>query len=266
MTLQIEYRRPSELAPYARNSRTHSDKQIAQIEASIREFGFTNPLLIDEHGGIIAGHGRLAAATKLKLESVPCITLSGLTDAQKRAYVIADNKLALNAGWDEALLAAELKHLQAEDYNVGLIGFSDKELQDILGEPEGKYDEDADGDVSDPPTHPVSQPGDLWILGEHRLLCGDATSTGDIDALLAGSKADMVWTDPPYNVAIVGKAGSIKNDDMDDGDFARLLAGAYRSCHHGLRMGGLSISPTQIPKGSISPASLSPPDSSSRRY
>ena len=110
MALQIEYRHPSELAPYTKNSRTHSGKQISQIEASIREFGFTNPLLIDEHGGIIAGHGRLAAATNLKLESVPCIMLSGLTDAQKRAYVIADNKLALNAGWDEALLAAELKH------------------------------------------------------------------------------------------------------------------------------------------------------------
>lgn len=200
------------LIPYARNSRTHSDEQVAQIAASIREFGFTNPVLVDEEGGIIAGHGRVMAARKLGMTTVPTLLLAGLTDAQKRAYVIADNKIALNAGWDEDMLAIELQELKELDFNLDLLGFTDDEINLILDDfdqvEEGLTEDDA---VPDAPVDPVSKLGDIWILGNHRLMCGDSTSVDAVGALMAGATVDMVYTDPPYGISIV-KANKVGGD------------------------------------------------------
>lgn len=199
--LKIEYRKTSDLIPYANNSRTHSEEQVAQIAASIREFGFTNPLLIDEANGIIAGHGRLMAARKLGMEDVPCIVIAGLTEAQKKALVIADNKLALNADWDEEMLAAEIERLIELDYDVSLLGFDDDELERLvakeLEQVEGLTDPDEVPEVQETP---VSKPGDIWLLGEHRLMCGDSTNKMDIEALLNGNSYDVCVIDPPYEL------------------------------------------------------------------
>ena len=207
--LTIEYLPIDGLIPYARNSRTHSDEQVAQIAGSIREFGFTNPILIDEQSGIIAGHGRVLAAAKLSMADVPTITLSGLSEAQKRAYIIADNKLALNAGWDEAMLAVEFAELEAMDYDLTLTGFSLDEIADLTPEeiPPGLTDEDA---VPEVPVTPVSVLGDVWLLGKHRVMCGDSTSIDAVETLMDGQKADMVFTDPPY--------GMFLNADYSDMD------------------------------------------------
>lgn len=213
------------LIPYARNSRTHSPEQVAQIAASIREFGFTNPVLVDADGGIIAGHGRVLAARKLGMAEVPVIELGHLTDAQRRAYVIADNKLALNAGWDAEMLKVELSFLDGQSFDLSLIGFSEDELIDLLA-PIGPGEKDPD-ETPDPPEDPVSVPGDVWVLGPHRVVCGDSTSADVHAALLGDERVDLVWTDPPYNVAYEGRAGKIKNDDMGDGDFFHLLLGAF---------------------------------------
>jgi len=205
----IEYRRPESLKPYENNSRTHSKEQVNQIVESIKEFGFTNPILIDEAGGIIAGHGRLEAAQRLSLEEVPTITLEGLTEAQKRAYVIADNRLALNAGWDIDKLTTELKALQADDFNLDVIGFDPDELAKMLAEPvEGQVDEDQ---VPEAPEAPVTVEGDVWVLGRHRLMCGDSTSIDAVERLMDGRKADMVFTSPPYNADAKAGQGDIFN-------------------------------------------------------
>lgn len=198
----------TDLIPYVNNSRTHDDKQVDQIAASIREFGFTNPILIDENNSIIAGHGRLQAAKKLKLTEVPCIVLEGLSEAQKKAYVIADNKLALNAGWNLDLLRVEIEALNELDFDVSLIGFDAEELNALIPEeiPPGLTDED---EVPEPPKEPKTQLGDIWILGNHRLMCGDSTSIDAVDRLLSGAAVDMVYTDPPYGINIVGKNGKI---------------------------------------------------------
>jgi DNA modification methylase len=188
-----------DLIPYARNSRTHSDEQINQICASIKEFGFTNPIIIDEDNGIIAGHGRVMAANKLKIKELPCVQVEGWTDAQKKAYVIADNKLALNAGWDNEMLALEFEELKGLDFDLELTGFSLDEIGELmpLDENEGLTDEDS---VPDTPEDPVSREGDIWILGEHRVMCGDSTDAGSVTLLMDGQKADMVFTDPPYGM------------------------------------------------------------------
>jgi DNA modification methylase len=211
------------LIPYAKNSRTHDDAQVAQIAASIKEFGWTNPILIDGDKGIIAGHGRLMAARKLKMDKVPVIELSGMTEAQKKAYVIADNRLALNAGWDNAMLTIELKDLEDEGFDLSLTGFDDSELDALLNpieETEGLTDEDA---VPDVPDEPKTKLGDIYILGNHRLMCGDSTSIDDAEKLMDGLLADLVFTDPPYNVDYSGKGannlGTIKNDNMSADDF-----------------------------------------------
>ena len=204
MTLSISYKLTEDLLPYAMNSRTHSDEQVAQIAASILEFGFTNPILIDDRQTIIAGHGRLMAAKRLDLAEVPTITLEGLTEAQKKAYVIADNKLALNAGWDTEALTAELRRLQELEFDLDLIGFDSDELAQLL-EPEqveGLTDED---DVPDVPETPKTVEGDVWLLGRHRLMCGDSTSIDAVEKLMDGRKADMVFTDPPYNIGSENK-------------------------------------------------------------
>ena len=215
--MTIEQIKTEDLIPYARNSRTHSAEQTAQIAGSIREFGFTNPVLIDGGNGIIAGHGRVMAAQKLGLESVPCIRLDHLTETQKRAYIIADNKLALNSGWDEEMLALELADLRSEDFDLSLIGFDEAELGDLLCEvTEGETDPD---EVPEPPADPVTVPGDVWVLGKHRLMCGDSTSIDAVEKLMDGSMADMVFTDPPYGVDYDGghatekRRDKLKNDD-----------------------------------------------------
>jgi ParB-like chromosome segregation protein Spo0J len=186
---RIEHLPLDALVPYARNSRTHSPEQIAQVAASIREFGFTNPVLIDAQGGIIAGHGRVMAARQLGLAEVPCIRLPHLTDAQKRAYIIADNKLALNAGWDDELLALELRDLDALGFDLDLTGFADDEISKLLdlelGEGEGEGQGDADA-VPQPPAEPISRPGDVWVLGRHRVMCGDSTSIDQAGVLMGG--------------------------------------------------------------------------------
>ena len=215
MSLTIDYVPTTDLLPYAMNSRTHSDDQVAQIAASIKEFGFTNPILIDDAAGIIAGHGRLMAAKRLNLNEVPTITLEGLTEAQKKAYVIADNKLALNAGWDTEALTAELRRLQELDFDLDLIGFDSDELAQLL-EPEqveGLTDED---DVPDVPETPVTVEGDIWVLGNHRLMCGSATDPEDIEKLTQGDYIDLIHTDPPYGMNAVSKSAVLsKNYDGD---------------------------------------------------
>lgn len=206
------------LVPYERNPRTHSPEQVMRIAASIEQFGFNNPLLVDSQDGIIAGHGRLLAARQLGLGEVPVIVLDHLTDAQRRAYVIADNKLAELAGWDDELLALELATLDSEDFPLEVIGFTDQELAALLdGDPDEEAQE-AEDEVPPAPQVAVSRPGDLWLCGEHRVLCGDATVAADLNRLLGGQRAAMVFTDPPYNVDYHGSDGaSIQNDNLGTG-------------------------------------------------
>jgi len=197
--VQIKTVAVDKLIPYVRNSRTHSDAQIAQIAASIKEFGWTNPILVDAENGIIAGHGRLMAARKLGYKEVPVIELKDMTDTQKRAYVIADNQLALNAGWDFSLLSLEVADLKENDFDLDLLGFDPKELEKLLEpeEVEGLTDEDA---VPEVPEEPKTKLGDIYQLGNHRLMCGDSTSIDAVEKLMDGQKADMVFTDPPYGM------------------------------------------------------------------
>ena len=214
------------LRPYERNPRTHSDDQIDQIAASMVEFGWTNPVLVDEQGSVLAGHGRLLAARKLGIAEVPVIRFEHLTEAQKRAYLIADNQLALQAGWSEELLAAELAWLRDESFDLDLVGFDATELERLLTLADGEAGADeADDDVPEPPEEPVSEPGDLWVLGNHRLLCGDATVLTDVERVLDGQLADMTFCDPPYNVdyantpkdKLRGKHRPILNDNLGGG-------------------------------------------------
>ena len=228
--LQIAYRPVGALLPYARNARTHSDEQVSQIAASIREFGWTNPILIDADGGIIAGHGRLLAARKLGMAEVPTITLAGLSETQKRALVIADNKLALNAGWDDGLLAVELQALIDEGYEAAITGFSDAEIERLIASAaataSGLVDED---EIPEAPPHPTTLPGDLWILGRHRLICGDATQADVVARLLGAVRPHLMVTDPPYGVdydpewreragvnTSTAAKGKVLNDDRAD--------------------------------------------------
>ena len=237
MTPEYKTAKVASLIPYARNSRTHSDAQVAKIAASIREFGFLNPIIVDGDSGIIAGHGRLMAAHKLGLDEVPTVQASHLTEAQKRAYVIADNRLALDAGWDIDMLKVELADLNLADFDLTLTGFDTDELANLLSDPaEGLTDDDA---VPEVPAVPVTVEGDVWLLGRHRLMCGDSTSIDAVERLMAGRKADMVFTDPPYGVSYTGglqdkgnglKGNArqmIKNDDVDLYEDAVLIASQY---------------------------------------
>lgn len=222
----------SDLIPYANNSRTHSDEQVLQIASSIKEFGFINPVIVDGENGIIAGHGRVMAAKKLGLMDVPCVDASHLSEAQKKAYIIADNKLALNAGWDDDILRIELDMLTELDFDLSLTGFSDEELQAIcqVEEIAPEYEEDADGEIIEPPPEPKTKEGDVWVLGKHRLMCGDSTSIDALEKLCNNQLVDMWLTDPPYNVAYEGKtkdALTIKNDSMGDDDFRQFLRDCY---------------------------------------
>jgi len=228
------------LVPYARNSRTHSPQQIDKIAASIREFGFLNPIIVDGKNGIIAGHGRVMAAQKLGLTDVPVIEAAHLTDAQKRAYVIADNRLALDAGWDNEMLKIELQDLDLAGFDLGLTGFNLDELTDLLAEPtEGLTDED---DVPEVPAIPLTVEGDVWLLGQHRLMCGDSTSIGHLERLCDGQLVDMWLTDPPYNVAYEGGTKeklTIKNDSMGNDAFRQFLRDAYSAADAVMKKGAV---------------------------
>jgi len=222
------------LIPYARNARTHSDEQVAQVAASIAEFGFVNPILVGPDGVIIAGHARLLAARKLRMTEVPVLVLGHLTETQRRALVLADNRLALNAGWDEEMLKVELESLREDGFDLDIVGFTDEEIEDLLRDPEqvveGNTDEDAAPEL---PDTAVTVVGDLWVLGEHRVLCGDSTQMDAIEKVLAGGLADVVFTDPPYNVnygatmkdKLRGKKRKIANDNLGDG-FEKFLRDA----------------------------------------
>lgn len=213
------------LIPYARNSRTHSEAQVTKIAASIKEFGFLNPVIVDGENGIVAGHGRVMAAKKLGMDEVPVVEASHLTEAQRRAYVIADNRLALDAGWDDEMLRVEFAELEGLGFDLELTGFTMDEIKALEPEQliEGLTDEDA---VPDVPEQPVTVLGDVWVLGRHRLMCGDSTSIDAVERLMAGQKADMVFTDPPYNVAFNGRSGKhdvIKNDNLPEAEFDRFI-------------------------------------------
>jgi len=239
--LHIDHRPLQELIPYARNARTHSEEQVAQIAASIREFGFNNPILVDGANGVIAGHGRLLAARKLGLAEVPVIELGHLSDSQRRAFILADNRLAQNAGWDDELLRLELGELQLADVDLQMLGFANEELEALLrgGETtqEGQVDEDQ---IPEAAIETVSQAGDVWIMGPHRLLCGDSTKAESFEVLMAGSKAAMVFTDPPYNVdyansakdKLRGKDRPILNDNLGEGFYDFLLAALKPTVAH----------------------------------
>jgi hypothetical protein len=208
--MKIEQRKVDSLIPYVNNSRKHSDEQVAQIAASIKEFGWTNPILVDGESGIIAGHGRLMAARKLGMVEIPVIELAHLSEPQRKALIIADNKLALNASWDDELLSLELKDLAANDYDLGLLGFGEEELDALLNPTkltDGLTDED---EVPEPPPEPITKLGDVWILGNHRLMCGDSTSIDAVDTLMGGQKADMVFTDPPYGMTYGGGRSQVR--------------------------------------------------------
>ncbi len=212
--LAVAYRPLDSLVPYARNARTHSEAQVAEIAGSIREFGFVNPVLIAEDGTLIAGHGRVLAARLLGMETVPAITLAGLSDTQRRALVLADNRIALNAGWDEALLALELTDLKEAGLDLGIMGFEDGELDRLLaGTEDADQGSTAPVVIPEPPRNPASRTGDLWLLGDHRLLCGDSTSHEDVRRLMNGERAILFATDPPYLVDYDGSNHPTRNKD-----------------------------------------------------
>jgi len=237
--IKIESIAIDRLIPYARNSRTHGDEQVAQVAASIREFGFTNPVLIDGEGGIIAGHGRVMAARKLGIDKVPCIRLAHLNEAQKRAYVIADNKLALNAGWDEKMLALEFADLTAAGFDLALTGFMGDEIDELLAELDATPEGNTDADETPPVlADAVTKPGDVWLLGKHRIMCGDSTDAGSVAMLMNGKRASLMQTDPPYGIAYVenakskGQAAShadIENDELDGEKLQAFLEATIRA-------------------------------------
>lgn len=223
---KIELKPVTWLKPYDRNARTHSPEQLDQIAASIAEFGFVNPILTRSDGTIIAGHGRLeASTTRLGMKEVPVIILDHLSEAQARLLVLADNKIAMNAGWDEALLSQELAALEADGLDLNITGFSEEELEGLLdGFEEGDGEEgDGEGEIQEPPKNPVTKPGDVWVLGNHRLVCGDATKSEYYNLLMKDEKADLIFTDPPYGVDYEG----ITNDDRPG--LKKLLEGAFEN-------------------------------------
>jgi DNA modification methylase len=239
----------SELTEYSANARTHSNEQVQQICASIERFGFTNPILVTPSNMVIAGHGRLAAAQFLGIKNVPCIVIDGLTDVEIRAYIIADNKIQENGGWNEELLISEINNIRLNDFDLSLLGFSEKELSQLVIDdfdieeisPVKEYEQKKQSEqpvfnediVQEPPQEPITKRGDIWILGNHRLMCGDSTSQDDVAKLMDGQKADMVFTDPPYNIDYQGvkdKREKIKNDKMDDAAFKDFLTQSLYSC------------------------------------
>ena len=231
------------LVPYINNARTHSDEQIKKIQASLREFGFVNPVLIDKDCGIIAGHGRVEAAKREGLTQVPCVWVDHLTEAQKKAYILADNRLAEDAGWDTELLKVELQELKDFNFDLDVIGFGDIETEEFLEEHEDAQEDDFDADAAfNEIDVPITSRGDVWKLGKHRLMCGDSTSAADVQKLMDGSRADLLLTDPPYNVDYEGGTKDklkIKNDSMADDAFRMFLADAFAAANEVMKHGAV---------------------------
>lgn len=221
------------LVPYARNARTHSPEQVAQIAASIREFGFLSPVVTTKDGTILCGHGRFYAAQKLGLKKIPCIREDHLSEAQRRAYIIADNKLSLNAGWDEEMLRVELSDLKGEDFDVSLTGFDEKELARLFAEEDGAEEDgfDVDAELEKPC---FSKAGDVWHLGRHTVVCGDSTKPETYTRLLGKEKVNLVCTDPPYLVNLESTSGKIKNDDLSDEEGYKFLRAAFEQFHEAM--------------------------------
>ena len=216
------------LVPYANNARTHSAEQINKLRSSLREFGFINPVIIDRDYGVIAGHGRILAAKEEGIREIPCVFADHLTEAQKKAYIIADNRMAMDAGWDEELLRVEIEALQAEAFDLSLTGFDEKELSDLFKDDADVHEDDFDveAELKQPV---ITKAGDVWTLGRHRLVCGDSTKAETFALLMGDRKANLVITDPPYNVNYEGSAGKIKNDNMADDAFYQFLLAAFQN-------------------------------------
>lgn len=239
-TTHMEMVAVEKLVPYVNNARTHSPEQITKLRSSLREFGFINPVIFDKDYGVIAGHGRLMAAKEEGIKEVPCVLVDYLTEAQKKAYIIADNRFAQDAGWDEELLRIEIESLQAEAFDVSLTGFEDQEIADLFAGDNDTGAEDDDFDLNDALEKAAFvERGDIWTVGRHRLMCGDATSADDVAALMDGKKANLVVTDPPYNVAFESSDGlSIKNDKMAGDKFYEFLLSAFKNMADHLEKGG----------------------------
>ena len=228
----------AKLVPYINNARTHSPEQISKLRSSLREFGFINPVIIDRDFGVIAGHGRILAAKEEGIEEVPCVFVDYLTEAQKKAYILADNRMALDAGWDEELLRIEIESLQGEDFDVGLTGFTDDELYKLFGEEKKAKDDDFDLSAALEKAAFV-KPGDIWTVGRHRLVCGDATSADDVAKLMNGKRANLVVTDPPYGVSFKSASGlTIQNDSMKNDEFSQFLLASFNNMADNLEPGG----------------------------
>ena len=230
----------SKLVPYVNNARTHSPEQVMKLRSSLREFGFINPIIIDRDYGIIAGHGRLLAAKEEGITEVPCVFVDYLTEAQKKAYILADNRMAMDAGWDEELLRVEIEALQGEAFDVSLTGFDEKELADLFKDGSDSDAEDDDYDLSAALEKATFvKRGDIWTVGRHRLMCGDATSAEDVAALMDGRKANLILTDPPYGVSFKSSSGlTIQNDSMKDEEFYHFLLASFKNMADHLEKGG----------------------------
>lgn len=239
-TTEMKMISASKLIPYVNNARTHSQEQVNKLRSSLREFGFVNPIIIDSDYNVIAGHGRLMAAKEEGIEEVPCVFVDYLTEAQKKAYILADNRYALDAGWDEELLRLEIESLESMDFDVSLTGFGEDEIADLFESDEGIGAEDDDFDLSEAlEKASFVERGDVWQVGRHRLMCGDATSEEDIAILMDGKKANLILTDPPYNVAFESSDGlSIKNDKMENNKFYEFLLAAFKNMAGHLEKGG----------------------------
>ena len=239
-TTEMKMVSTSKLIPYVNNARTHSQEQVNKLRGSLREFGFINPVIIDSDFNVIAGHGRLMAAKEEGIEEVPCVLVDYLTEAQKKAYILADNRYAQDAGWDEELLRLEIESLEGMDFDVSLTGFDDQEIADLFADGESTGAEDDDFDLSDALEKAAFvERGDVWQVGRHRLMCGDATSPEDVATLMDGKKANLIITDPPYNVAFESSDGlSIKNDKMENDKFYEFLLAAFKNMAEHLEKGG----------------------------
>lgn len=239
-TTEMQLVAVSKLIPYVNNARTHSAEQVMKLRSSLREFGFINPVIIDREFNVIAGHGRILAAKEEGLLEVPCVFVDYLTEAQKKAYILADNRMAMDAGWDEELLRIEIEALQGEDFDIGLTGFDESEIADLFGSDDTSGVKDDDYDLSAALEKAAFvKRGDIWTVGRHRLMCGDATSSEDVAALMDGKKANLIITDPPYNVAFESSDGlSIKNDKMANDKFYEFLLSAFKNMAEHLEKGG----------------------------
>lgn len=238
-TTNMELVEINKLVPYVNNARTHSPEQINKLRSSLREFGFINPVIIDKDYGIIAGHGRVIAAREEGIDKVPCVFVDHLTEAQKKAYIIADNRMALDAGWDEELLRVEIEALQAEAFDVSLTGFDEKEITDLFKDTQAEVKDDDYDLTAALEKAAFVKKGDVWVVGRHRLVCGDATNTEDVDKLCEGKRVNLILTDPPYGVSFKSASGlTIQNDSMKNEEFYSFLLAAFKNMVSHLEPGG----------------------------